>query len=204
VYCLSDGRRLSIHEPAIDRPTLVPSSSVKDATAGAALWRAPGGPYLYSGDGPRGWATPLQLSAGRNHMLVPERFRAVAGTQSKVAISVVSDVFLEEYRKRPLELSRGRRRDVCQNRRRWDSLLGPPASPVAVQALLGGGRPGGRLPTRVCHHATAPRRTLRRRFESAASTSARASCIRGDGVPPPDPGVLNRLHQTAREISRCH
>lgn len=42
-------------------------------TAGAALWRGPGGPYLYIGDGPRGWATPLTLSADRRETVVPCR-----------------------------------------------------------------------------------------------------------------------------------
>jgi WD40 repeat protein len=76
VYRLADGGREASPQPAFARPFFLPDA-LGDATAGAFLWPAPGGPYLYTGDGPRGWATPLALSADRGSIVIPCRERAV-------------------------------------------------------------------------------------------------------------------------------
>jgi WD40 repeat protein len=73
VWSLEDGRLLQRYSAPIDRPEVVPGPLAKEiqATAGVRLWRWAGGPYLLQGDGPRGWITPLALSADRREMVIP-------------------------------------------------------------------------------------------------------------------------------------
>jgi WD40 repeat protein len=74
VWSLSDGAFLGWATADIPRPESLFSEAILQQvtpTAGAALWRGPGGPYLYIGDGPRGWATPLSLSPDRHETVVP-------------------------------------------------------------------------------------------------------------------------------------
>lgn len=76
IWSLDDGGFLGWVAADIPRPESLFSEALLQQiqpTAGAALWRGPGGPYLYIGDGPRGWATPLTLSADRRETVVPCR-----------------------------------------------------------------------------------------------------------------------------------
>ena len=76
IWSLDDGGFLGWVAADIPRPDSLFSEALLQQiqpTAGAALWRAAGGPYLYIGDGPRGWAAPLTLSADRRETVVPCR-----------------------------------------------------------------------------------------------------------------------------------
>jgi len=76
VWSLDDGRFVGRAAADIPRPESLFSEAMLQQiqpTAGAALWRGPGGSYLYIGDGPRGWTTPLALSADRRETVVPCR-----------------------------------------------------------------------------------------------------------------------------------
>jgi hypothetical protein len=71
-----DGEFLGWAAAEIPRPVSLFNEAILQQiqpTAGAALWRGPGGPYLYIGDGPRGWATPLTLSVDWRETVVPCR-----------------------------------------------------------------------------------------------------------------------------------
>jgi WD40 repeat protein len=76
LWSLDDGTLLGKHAAPIARPRSLFSLEIMVAlksTAGAAVWDGPGDPYLYIGDGPRGWATPLPQSADRRLVIMPGR-----------------------------------------------------------------------------------------------------------------------------------
>lgn len=65
---------LSQFQPPLDRPEFVPNSKQDQgivARAGALLWRQFGGPYVHVSDGPRGWVTPIHISADQKLAVIP-------------------------------------------------------------------------------------------------------------------------------------
>jgi WD40 repeat protein len=62
--------------PTVARPEFVPAKTLPTAllaVAGAFLWHGPTGRFVHTGDGPRGWVTPISLSNNGKWTIVPLR-----------------------------------------------------------------------------------------------------------------------------------
>jgi WD40 repeat protein len=73
-WSIDDARLTNLFEPTIQSPTRIPNQRLAQElkpAAGALLWEGPGARFIHIGDGPRGWATPLILSADGRLTLIP-------------------------------------------------------------------------------------------------------------------------------------
>ena len=73
VWNLITGEQTERYESTIARPEQLPSQELLhyQPAAGGYVWRGWGGPYLHTGDGPRGWVTPLTVSGNGSETVIP-------------------------------------------------------------------------------------------------------------------------------------
>ncbi len=78
-FCLQTGCKRKSYSPPIlfpDSPLPTMVNEKIEPTASGYLWRVPGGPYIHTGDGPRGWVTKLQISSDGKYIVIPGRSKA--------------------------------------------------------------------------------------------------------------------------------
>jgi len=74
LWSLEDGRLIRQVTHDVPSPKKVPTERLAQdlvPAAGALLWEGPGGNFIHTGDGPRGWVTPLSLSCNGQLTLIP-------------------------------------------------------------------------------------------------------------------------------------
>ena len=76
-WSLNTGQEVQVYQNDIIRPESLPNSTLItdddnfQPTAGCYLWRTQVGTFAHVGDGPRGWVTPLTLSADGKFVVLP-------------------------------------------------------------------------------------------------------------------------------------